>query len=135
MPYPVRHFGFQLYEHLIAKRWNSLSDGSKQQMKEVSLQIIGQGTDQSMLTEPHFIKEKAVQVVALIAKREWPHGWPNLFAELTRLSQTDDAHCELAMLVLRGIVEGLFDESVSDGRCAHLPSLPLSTDMSFLSVF
>ena len=48
---------------------------------------------------------KYPQIVALIAKREWPHQWPSLFAELTSLSRTGDSHCELVLHVLRGIAE------------------------------
>ena len=60
---------------------------------------------------------KAVQVVALIAKREWPHQWPTLFTQLTQLSQHSDAHCEIVLLVLGEMGEGLFsDDKMSDGR-------------------
>ena len=39
MPPTVRHFGYQLYEHLIAKRWGALDESSKAQLKAVSLQV------------------------------------------------------------------------------------------------
>lgn len=52
----------------------------------------------------------ALQVVAHIATREWPHRWPDLFASLTLISQRGDAHSELALMVLRGLADGLFDE-------------------------
>ncbi|EKX44889.1 hypothetical protein GUITHDRAFT_163474 [Guillardia theta CCMP2712] len=105
-----------LYEHLITKRWNTLDPSSRAQLKIVSLEIISKwNTD--LLVEPRFLKEKAVQIVALIAKREWPHQWPSLFAELTSLSRTGDSHCELVLHVLRGIAEGMFDEDqLSDAR-------------------
>ena len=49
-------------------------------------------------------------MVAHIATREWPHRWPDLFASLTLISQRGDAHSELALMVLRGLADGLFDE-------------------------
>ena len=62
LPHHVRHFGFQLYEHLITKRWNALDPNSRAQLKIVSLEIISKwNTD--LLVEPRFLKEKAVQVV------------------------------------------------------------------------
>jgi len=116
MPAEVRHFGLGLYEHLITKRWLMLSAESKAQMKEVSLQLISQWPADEAATA-HFLKHKAVQVVALIAKREWPHQWPGLFSQLTQLSQHSDAHCELVLLVLGEMGEGLFsDDKMSDGR-------------------
>ena len=56
-------------------------------------------------------------MVALIAKREWPHQWPALFSQLTQLSQHSDVHCEIVLLVLGELGEGLFsDDKMSDGR-------------------
>jgi len=116
MPAEVRHFALGLYEHLITKRWTSLSAESKAQMKEVSLQIISQWpVDEAAAAA--FLKHKAVQVVALIAKREWPHQWPALFTQLTQLSQHSDVHCEMVLLVLSELGEGLFsDDKMTDGR-------------------
>ena len=58
-----------------------------------------------------------MQVVALIAKREWPHQWPTLFSQLTQLSQHSEVHCEIVLLVLSELGEGLFsDDKMSDGR-------------------
>jgi hypothetical protein len=70
-----------------------------------------------ILQEPRFIKEKAVQLVSHIAKREWPARWPDLFERLTALTSQGETQCELAMLVLRSIGEGVFeDERMSDAR-------------------
>ncbi len=116
MPPAVRHFGLGLYEHLITKRWTFLSAESKAQMKEVSLQLIGQWPADEAAAHS-FLKHKAVQVVALIAKREWPHHWPTLFTQLTQLSLHSDAHCEIVLLVLGEMGEGLFsDDKMADGR-------------------
>ena len=116
MPPAVRHFGLGLYEHLVTKRWLSLGAESKAQMKEVSLRLISQWPAEEAAAA-HFLKSKAVQVVALIAKREWPHQWPTLFTQLTQLSQHSDAHCEIVLLVLGEMGEGLFsDDKMSDGR-------------------
>ena len=72
----ARHFGLGLYEHLITNRWLFLSLESKAQMKEVVMQLVSQWpVDDSAAA---FLKHKAVQVVALTAKREWPHQWPTL---------------------------------------------------------
>ena len=40
MPATCRHFGFQLYEHLISKRWNVLGEDSHEQLKGVSIQVL-----------------------------------------------------------------------------------------------
>ena len=54
---------------------------------------------------------------ALTAKREWPHQWPTLFTQLTQLSQHSDAHCEMVLLILGEMGEGLFsDDKMTDGR-------------------
>jgi hypothetical protein len=110
----VRHFGLGLYEHLVTKRWLSLGAESKAQMKEVSLRLISQWPAEEAAAA-HFLKSKAVQVVALIAKREWPHQWPTLFTQLTQLSQHSDAHCEIVLLVLGEMGEGLFSDDKMGG--------------------
>ena len=85
-------------------------------MKDVSLQLIGQWPADEAAAHS-FLKHKAVQVVALIAKREWPHHWPTLFTQLTQLSLHSDAHCEIVLLVLGEMGEGLFsDDKMADGR-------------------
>ena len=111
----ARHFGLGLYEHLITNRWLFLSLESKAQMKEVVMQLVSQWpVDDSAAA---FLKHKAVQVVALTAKREWPHQWPTLFTQLTQLSQHSDAHCEMVLLILGEMGEGLFsDDKMTDGR-------------------
>jgi hypothetical protein len=103
MPPTVRHFGYQLYEHLIAKRWGALDESSKAQLKAVSLQVcparltprlprgrarrsaaaahasgrraqlIADGTT-DMLREPRFLKEKAVQVREPLQPPARPEG-------------------------------------------------------------
>ena len=58
-----------------------------------------------------------MQLVSHIAKREWPARWPDLFERLTALTSQGETQCELAMLVLRSIGEGVFeDERMSDAR-------------------
>ena len=70
-----------------------------------------------MLEEPRYIKEKAVQLVGLIAQREWPARWPDLLTSLTQLTQNGDTQCELALLALRSIGDGIFDDpSMHDAR-------------------
>ena len=116
LPNEVRYFGFQLYEHLITKRWSSLSPDFQRALKDRSLQIIASST-RHMFEEPRFIKEKAVQLVGLIAQREWPLRWPDLLTSLTQLTQTGDTQCELALLALRSIGDGIFDDSsMQDAR-------------------
>jgi exportin-5 len=74
----VRHFGFQLLEHLIKSQWEKFTPEQKQGITNVVFNVIKSGL-KDLFTEEVFIKHKVASLLVEIAKREFPQHWPNFF--------------------------------------------------------
>eukprot|EP00960_Hanusia_phi_P023549 694423-Hanusia_phi.AAC.5 len=104
LPDPVRHFGLQLYEHLISVRWKQLSSAMREELKVNAMTLLYNGT-KGIQDESNYIKGKVVQVVVKIAIQEWPRNWPNLLSDLHALANVGETQCELAVMVWRALPE------------------------------
>ncbi|KAJ1468845.1 armadillo-type protein [Baffinella frigidus] len=89
LPDPVRHFAFQLRAHLVEQRWEALPPTAKASLRQEALFALANGT-RPLMAEARFVKEKVVQVVVGIARREWPEEWTDLLPALRELSQMGD---------------------------------------------
>ena len=65
-PDPVRHFGFQLYDHAVEHRWSVLTQEMRGALKHDLLHIIASGT-RGLEHEQRFILEKIAQAVVRMA--------------------------------------------------------------------
>ncbi len=55
-------------------------------MKQALLELLAKGT-KDLLSEKNFIKEKIVELVVEIAKREWPQRWKGMLDFLIQIAQ------------------------------------------------
>jgi hypothetical protein len=100
----IRHFGFQLYEHLVARRWVELPAEMRNAFKIEILAIMSSGT-RPLAQEQRFVMEKIAQVVVRIARSEWPDAWPSLFGDLRALATAGDVQRYLVLLVWKGLAD------------------------------
>ena len=100
---PIRHFGFQLYDHLVMQRWEQLAPPVRDALKRDLLMIMASRT-RPLLQEQKFILEKLAQVVVGVARREWPQRWATLSGDLRMLATGGtDVQLYLTVLVWRGL--------------------------------
>eukprot|EP01083_Nonionella_stella_P012111 34371_1 len=110
----IRHFAFQSLNQVAQVRWNSMSADEKNAVKRISLQFLMEAP-KPITEERRFIKEKIVQLLVSVVKREWPQNWPELVDQLFQLTQHSNESLELVLIVFRTIadeIEGL-DSSMS----------------------
>ncbi|XP_077350762.1 exportin-5 isoform X1 [Festucalex cinctus] len=103
-PAVIRHFGLQIFEHVIKFRWNDMQQQEKVQVKDCTMQLLSKGTH-SILEEESYIKDVLSRVVVEMIKREWPQNWPNMLKEMETLSSEGEAQTELVMLILLRLAE------------------------------
>ncbi|XP_049592535.1 exportin-5 [Syngnathus scovelli] len=103
-PAVIRHFGLQVFEHVIKFRWNDMQQPEKIQVKDCTMQLLSNGTH-SILAEETYIKDVLSRVVVEMIKREWPQNWPNMLKEMETLSSEGEAQTELVMLILLRLAE------------------------------
>ena len=100
---PVRHFGFQLYDHLVTQRWEQLEPPARDALKRDLLVIMASRT-RPLLQEQRFVLEKLAQAVVGVARREWPDRWATLSGDLRTLATgCSDVQLYLTVLVWRGL--------------------------------
>lgn len=100
---PIRHFGFQLYDHLVMQRWEQLAPPVRDALKRDLLVIMASRT-RPLLQEQKFVLEKLAQVVVGVARREWPQRWATLSGDLRTLATGgSDVQLYLTVLVWRGL--------------------------------
>ncbi|KAG7513164.1 exportin-5 [Solea senegalensis] len=103
-PAIVRHFGFQILEHVIKFRWNNMQQQEKVQLKECTMQLLSNGTC-SILEEESHIKDVLSRITVEMIKREWPQHWPDMLKEMEALTSQGEAQTELVMLILLRLAE------------------------------
>jgi exportin-5 len=81
----IRHFGYQLIEDLVKRKWAELSEPDKQQLKTALLECLVSGTH-DLLAEKTYVKEKLASIVVEVAKREWPQHWTDMMDNLLRIA-------------------------------------------------
>ena len=60
-PDAIRHFGFQLFEHVVSHRWAQLPPGTREALKRDVLAIVATGT-RPLAVEQRFVLTKLAQV-------------------------------------------------------------------------
>ncbi|KAM9848137.1 exportin-5 [Aulostomus maculatus] len=100
----VRHFGFQMLEHVIKFRWNDMQQEEKVQVKECAMQLLSNGTHPILEEESH-IKDALSRIIVEMIKREWPQNWPDMLKEMEKLTSQGEAQTELVMLILLRLAE------------------------------
>jgi len=115
----VRHFALSLLENAI--RWHYL-DYSKEQRLQLRQWIVEIGMTGMKTVEVHYISEKIALLWSEVAKREWGAEWRDLDSRLVELWGSSAAKRELALGILRNLVEDTFhlDDAVADLRHATL---------------
>ncbi|KAH3764151.1 exportin 5 [Pelomyxa schiedti] len=93
----IHHFGLHLLEQTVkaTKSWHALSPEDKLTFKNLSWQTMF-----ASISQPQYIKEKAVQLVVEVARREWPTSWPELFPTLFAKLNENAQYGELVVKVL-----------------------------------
>lgn len=106
-PDVVRHFGFQLYEHVVAQRWGHLTQSMRDALKYDLMRILAIGT-RPLEQEQRFVMEKIAQVVVRMARSEWPDKWATLSGDLRALATTcGDVQRYMTLLIWRGLAEDI----------------------------
>uniref|UniRef100_A0A3P8V400 Exportin 5 n=1 Tax=Cynoglossus semilaevis TaxID=244447 RepID=A0A3P8V400_CYNSE len=103
-PAVVRHFGFQILEHIIF-RWNDMQQGEKVELKECTMQLLSKQGTHSVLEEESHIKDVLSRITVEMIKREWPQQWPGMLKEMEALTGQGEAQTELVMLILLRLAE------------------------------
>ena len=111
LPDEARHYGYQLFDLLVRTHWDKLGEYDRTIMKSITMNLLRNGT-KSLLEEKRFVKEKAVQVLVRLARRDWPVRWPDLMLSITGLAGLGDTQCELALLFLRAVSEDMMAEDI-----------------------
>ncbi|XP_019715462.1 exportin-5 [Hippocampus comes] len=103
-PAVIRHFGLQIFEHVIKFRWNDMQQQEKIQVKDCTMQLLLKGTH-PILEEESYVKDVLSRVVVEMIKREWPQNWPNMLEEMETVASAGEAQTELVMLILLRLAE------------------------------
>ena len=110
-PDEARHYGYQLFVSLVRERWDRLGEEYKAILKSTTINLLQNGT-KPLLLEKRFVKEKAVQVLVSLARRDWPVRWPDMMQVVIDLAFIGDTQCELALMFLRAVSEDIMAEEV-----------------------
>lgn len=93
-PSPVQHFGFQVLLTALKARPPQLSDAARSEVREwLAALILGRAG-----AFAPFVRAKCAEVVAEVARVDWPLRWPQLKTAL--LASAASASAELASLAL-----------------------------------
>ncbi|EEB06493.1 karyopherin [Schizosaccharomyces japonicus yFS275] len=102
----VRHFALSLFEASICQYWPQFSEQEKKFIQVCICDVALRNTD--FLTA-YYVRTKISTVLIELAKREWFQSWKEDFNEfLLSLWTLGDAPRQLACLVLRGIMEDMY---------------------------
>lgn len=112
--YSMRLFFLSAVSKGIRNHWTKLDLPFRESLKSASLDLVLNGTKDACV-EPRYIKEKAVEIVVEIAKREWPSQWVNFLTSLKEISSKGETQAELFLKIVRRLSE---DASNSDFNVA-----------------
>eukprot|EP01065_Artemidia_motanka_P013322 TRINITY_DN1734_c1_g1_i1.p1 TRINITY_DN1734_c1_g1~~TRINITY_DN1734_c1_g1_i1.p1 ORF type:complete len:1213 (+),score=404.41 TRINITY_DN1734_c1_g1_i1:63-3641(+) len=94
-------FGLHLVEGAVLRYWTGLPDADRLAARQQAMAVLG-GLS---LSVPAYVREKAAQIVAEIAKRDWPEGWQTYLQDMVGLCSGGPAPAESALRSLRRLIE------------------------------
>ncbi|KAJ2851995.1 karyopherin [Coemansia brasiliensis] len=108
----VRHFGLQLLEHAIKRRFSASKSRGKMTIEELCQlraqvwELIFASCAADGTREPQYIREKLVTIMTMIIIRLWPSmQWTDLSAQLMHLYLHSIAHREIALRIWQTLGE------------------------------
>ncbi|XP_074656091.1 exportin-5-like [Tubulanus polymorphus] len=100
----IRHIGLQFIENCIVDRWNDMNPDIKLSIKNITMQLLANGT-KNIIAEQLHIKDALSRITVEMIKREWPQQWPTLMKELNDLRQMGPSQTELVLFVFLRLAE------------------------------
>ena len=123
-PLEARHFGYGVLQHVVSRRWGSLSADERRQLAKLVYDKLSEcGSAPADAPEPWMIKSKVATLMAQVVRQEGASMWTGLMPELAAgAGAGSPVLAELAALVMRYVAEdvAVYNSDIIGGKMKEL---------------